>query len=211
MAGGGYFLPFTPNGKAIEIIAIEVKERLGLEADASVDPYSVLEQVPGRLVDIRELKVAAPAAARQLLGAGRNEWSAICFGASTTTGVFDILVNPTHHKHRRRVSLMEEIVHLLRQHPMTVLSLGASVSDGRRSYNPAVEDEAYCVGAACILPYPRLFHAVYRNGETISDIAAVAEVSEDYVEYRIKRAGLSRVYSKQHPTGANRRPGLRIR
>ncbi len=211
MGPGGYFLPFTPNGKAIELVAIEMKKRLGLDAEASVDPYDVLDRVPARLVDVEELRIAAPAVAAQLFGSGRDEWSAVCFGAAPKTGVFDILVNPTHHVHRRRASLMEEIVHVLRKHPMTVLSLnGATTGVSVRSYNPAIEDEAYCVGAACIIPYPHLFHAVHDNGANIAEIAAVTQVSVDYVAYRIKRAGLSRVYAKQHPIGVTHRSGFRI-
>ena len=114
--------------------------------------------------------------------------------------MFEILVNPTHHVHRRRASLIEEIVHILRDHTKTVLSLdGVGTGDIIRSYDGAVEDEAYCVGAACLIPYPRLFHAVHHKGETVAAIAAAAQVSEEYVAYRIKRAGLSRVYAKQHP------------
>lgn len=212
MGAGEYFLPFTPNGRATELIAIDLKQRLGLDPDASVDPYGVLDRVPARLVGVEELRDAAPAAAAHLFGPGRGEWSAVCLGASPTTGVFEILVNPTHHVHRRRASLMEEIVHVLRDHPKTVLSLdGASVGERGRSYNGAVEDEAYCVGAACIIPYPRLFQAVHHNGETMAAIGVAAQVSEDYVAYRIKRAGLSRVYAKKHPTCAGQRVGSRPR
>src|SRR5207245_6723476 len=97
-------------------------------------------------------------------------------------------------------------VHTLGDHVKTVLSLDVAAGGERvRSYDGAVEDEAYCVGAACIIPYPRLFHAVHHNGETVAAIAAAAQVSEDYVAYRIKRAGLSHVYAKQHPAWVGQR------
>jgi len=203
MGSGSYFLPFTDAGKATELLAIDVKEHLGLDAYAAVDPYVVLTAIPARLVQPSEIMQSAPEAAAILFREQHTDWSAIGYGVSPATGESLILLNPTHHPHRRRVSLMEEIVHILRGHAKTEL-----VFDGRssweRPYDAAVEDEAYCVGAACIIPYRDLFEAVHRSHQSAAAITTRFDVSLDYVGYRINRAGLSRVYAKHHPASEPR-------
>jgi hypothetical protein len=191
-----YFLPFTPEGKATELQAIHVKDELGVAPDDPVDPYAVLPAVPARLIDPDELRSESAATADALFEECTGEWSAIGYGTSPVTGESLILVNPSHHLHRQRVSLMEEEVHIVLDHPKTELHLPNG--DGwSRPYDHDVEDEAYTVGAACILPYKPLFNAVNYSGETVNAIAARFGVSVDYVRFRIKRAGLSRVYSSR--------------
>ncbi len=95
---------------------------------------------------------------------------------------------------------MEEIVHIMLDHPKVIL-----IADARgrrtRTHHPNVEDEAFCVGAACIIPYPALFSAVNHSGESATTIASRYDVSLDYVTYRVKRAGLARVYAKRQRGG----------
>jgi len=200
MGSGGYFLPFTDAGKATELLAIQVKKRLGLGAYDAVAPYTVLAAIPARLVDPKTIMRSSPQAAEVLFREQPADWSAIGYGVSPSTGDSLILLNPTHHPHRQLVSLMEEIVHILRDHPKTELSFdGTSSGSWTRPYHAALEDEAYCVGAACIIPYKQLFEAVHHLRESAAEIAARFDVSPDYATYRINRAGLSRVYAKHHP------------
>ena len=105
-----------------------------------------------------------------------------------------ILLNPGHHHHRQRASLMEEVVHIVSGHPKVPLRFG----DGawKRPFEKEVEDEAFNVGAACIVPYKLLFNAVKNEGLSASEIASQYVVSVAYVTFRIKRAGLYRVYQK---------------
>jgi Zn-dependent peptidase ImmA (M78 family) len=192
------FLPFTPNGQATERLAIEVKERLGLGAYDAVDPDLALVSISARLVDPHLIIESCTEAASVLFGSARDEWSAVCFGKSPCDGREMILLNPTHHEHRKRATLMEEIVHIVLDHPRTELRVGNPGSTvALRSYDEATEDEAYNVGAACLIPYRALFHAVKTVGETASRIAARHRVSEAYVDFRIRRSGLSRVYEKR--------------
>jgi len=199
MGNGVYFLPFTDSGKATELLAIEVKKRLGLGPYDAVDPYGVLTTVPARLIDPGVVIHNLPEAAAVLFKTRSSSWSAIGLGISPATGEALILLNPSHHSHRQRVSLMEEIVHIVCGHPQTELNLDGKGALSTRTFNSAVEDEAYCVGAACIIPYRLLFEAVHYQHESAAAIAQRSGVSEDYVGYRIKRAGLSKVYAKRHP------------
>lgn len=190
------FLPFTPLGRATELRAIGVKRVLGLGPGAAVDPLTVLPRVPARLVDAETFVRDAPPHVRQaLLVTGPGAWSAIGLGASPVTGEELIVVNSTHHVHRQRASIMEEVVHIVLGHPKTELVRDAGGVVRTRPYNNAVEDEAYSVGAACVLPWPELFTAVSRRADPIPAIAERYSVSADYVRFRILRAGLGRVYT----------------
>lgn len=192
MSEPDYFLPFTPNGKATELTAIRVKQQLGVGAYAGVDPIRVLPRIPGRLLEDSTIERLPTPVRRALLS---DEVSAIGYGVSPSTGEWLIFVNPTQAPTRQKVSLMEEIVHISLGHPKTELSLG---SDGsirwKRPYNKAVEDEAFCVGAACVIPYKPLFFAIKRDHLTVADLAGKYGVSEECVRYRIKRAGLAKIY-----------------
>ena len=210
------FLPFSANGKATELAAIEVKRRLGIGATAVVDPFAVLPTIPARLIDASMLTSA-------MLSTCAAEWSGIGFGRIGAAGEELIALNPTHTETRQRVTLMEEIVHIVLDHPKTTLSVrtgGAlaanliSVTSAQppsrtrarststssaRTYSATVEDDAFNIGAACVLPWPELYNAVHRRHEDTVTIAQRFLVSAELVAYRINRAGLARVYKKHHP------------
>lgn len=191
---GGLFLPFTPAGRKVELRAIEAKAMLGLPPYASVDPYAVLEHVPARLLDSSIISSCSDSSQAVLLGDGADQWSGIGYGRIGADGEALILLNPTHHPHRQRVTLMEEIIHVLFDHPKTELELNGST--WQRPYDAAVEKEAYSVGAACIIPYKPLFQSIKDEHRTAEQIAGVFGVSVDYAFFRIKDAGLYRVYVK---------------
>src|SRR5687768_7436827 len=105
----GNFLPFTSSGAAIERQAIRVKAHLGVDTTAAIDPYKVLDRVPARLLDPEDFARGAPAHVREVLfETNTGDWSAIGWGSSPATGEALVLLNPTHHIHRQRASLMEE-------------------------------------------------------------------------------------------------------
>lgn len=187
------FLPFSRSGKQTELQAIAVKKALGLVPSAAVDPFEVLPRVPATIVS-RDVFASRPDIERALFDTHREEWSAIGLGCSAHSGVELILLNLAHHPHRQKVSLMEEIVHVVLGHPRTTLELPAAGERWTRPYQDQVEDEAFCVGAACILPWPEIFDAVSRRAHDAQTIATTFAVSRQYVEYRIRRAGLDRVY-----------------
>jgi Zn-dependent peptidase ImmA (M78 family) len=201
----GLFLPFTPNGKATELLAVEVKRRLGLGPEDAVRPFAILPSVPARLIEPSELWELCPDSARKLFVDETDGWSGIGFGQSPHDGVWLILLNPTNALTRRQATLMEEIVHIVRGHPKTTIARVGGVDTASRSFNNEIEDEAYSVGAACILPYPALFHAIQDAHETAASIARRTGVSVPYVEFRIRRAGLSNFYRKHsEPTVVRR-------
>jgi hypothetical protein len=193
----GLFLPFTRTGKATEQLAVEVKEHLGLGPYEAVDPYEVLPQVPAHVLTHSEVLKALPAELRRVLfGKYNNDWSAVGLGPDPASGEEIVLLNHTDHRNRLRVSLMEEIVHVIRRHPRTRLILDGH-GDWKRPYDRIAEDEAFNVGAACIIPYRWLFQLVDGGHMDVAEISEHCGVSRSYVTYRIKRAGLYHVYQKR--------------
>jgi hypothetical protein len=190
------FLPFTPNGKATELRAIEVKKLLDLGPIVAIDPVAVLPRIPARLVEPRMLWEGCPETAKAMFADHADDWSGLGLGESPYDGAELILLNPSHAATRRRATLMEEIVHIVLKHPKSALTRESGGAPWKRVYAAAVEDEAFSVGAACLMPYPEIFHAIRDAHENAASIAGRYGVSESCVEFRIKRAGLSRVYGK---------------
>ena len=192
---GKLFMPFTPNGKATENRAIEVKKRLDLGPYASVDPYQVveMEKIEARIVPSEYYKHLPPQLQEVLLVTIRDEWSAFASGPSLVDGKELIFLNPNDQRTRQKVSLMEEIIHILLGHPKDTLHFDGK-NGWKRPFDKQVEDEAFNVGAACIIPYRWLFEKVSVQRKGLSYIAAHYRVSEEYVGYRIKRAGLHNVF-----------------
>lgn len=186
------FVPFTPSAKQTEEDAVKVKACLRLGPYASVDPYAVLPRVPARCIAEAECRLFSAEALETLFGGTSDDLSAVALFPSPATGEWLIYVNPGHDIHRRRASLMEEIVHIVLDHPRSEVMPG--VCGTRRTHDKGVEDEAFNVGAACILPFRELFFAVKRDRTTIAQLAKQYNVSRDYVVFRIKRAGLTNVY-----------------
>jgi Zn-dependent peptidase ImmA (M78 family) len=187
------FLPFTPNGKATELAAIEIKKELQLGPYEPMDPYAILPRIPARLLGAEVFNAMSLEIRKAMLYDEADNWSGLGYGRSEITGEELILLNPTHHPHRQRASLAEEIVHIVGGHPKSRLN---QLADGswRRTVEEQVEDEAFNVGAACIVPYERLFKAIKNDGRSESEIAELYDVSVEYVRFRIKRAGLYNVY-----------------
>lgn len=194
------FLPFTPNGKATELKAVEVKRQLGVAPDVAVDPFEILPIVPAKLFGPAEIRTRSPILACALFIEHSDEWDAVGFGRIGAAGESVVLLNPGAPPTRQRATLMEEIVHIVLDHPKTEISIGRAAGEPIlrwvRPYDRAVEDEAYNVGAACLLPYPELFRAVNRDHDNAALIAKRAGLSVDHVIFRIKRAGLARIYHK---------------
>ena len=193
---GSLFLPFTPTGKATELRAIEVKKRLDLGPAVAIDPIAVLPRVPARLVDPRMLWEGCPEIAQALFAHHADDWSGVGLGESPYDGAALILLNPSHALTRRRATLMEEIVHIVLKHPKSALTRESGAAPWKRAHDPSVEDEAFTVGAACLMPYPEIFHAIRDTHDSATTIAERYGVSVPCVQFRIKRAGLSRVYGK---------------
>jgi IrrE N-terminal-like domain len=96
-----------------------------------------------------------------------------------------IILNLTHERVRQKATLAEELARIVMGHPPSSID----PVTGFRTYNRDVEDEAYGVGGAMVLPYSQLF-PLARRGTPTATIAARYALSDRFVNYRINRAGL---------------------
>lgn len=190
---GRHFLPFVEGEAArVERCAIAAKRVFGLPAGAAVDPVEVARSIGVPIVATAEDFAALPEPMRsQMLGS--REWS-----AGTLEGPRGslIILNPIHAPTRLKVTLAEEISHLVMGHPPSEIDTGTGV----RSYNATVEQEAFGVGGALVMPYGRVFELV-KAGESVHMIAQAFGVSASMARYRINRTGLSRMHKKRAGSG----------
>lgn len=184
------FLPFVRGEPArLELCALAAKRALGLALTAALDPWAAAAQV-GVTIEGRDYIDRHPDEVRdQLLIHGRSAWSAM-------TMIFEgepiILMNPAHDRRRQKVTLAEELAHIVMGHPPSTLD----PMSGIRTYDSEVEHEAYGVGGAMVMPYSQLFPLAQRaTSERV--IASRFEVSEQFTNYRINRSGLRRMYRKR--------------
>lgn len=169
--------------REIERKAIGVRCFAGAGQSARLDPYALAALLNLRIVSLADLD-QLPEEARNHL-AQSDEWSA------GTTGLLPdgsrvIVINEKQSAGRRAATLMEEICHTLLGHdPSSISGNGA----GGRSYDVSIEEEAYAVGAAALLPYRALTQCL-SEGYPVDQIAKRYGVTKALVEYRMRVLGL---------------------
>lgn len=123
-----------------------------------------------------------------LIGDGKNSWSGGACSQALPDGRKLIVLNPTHGANRQNATLMEEISHVFLGHKPSKLAVTTYNKEGKpiaREYQAEVEEEAYSVGAAALVPYSSLRRMV-NQGKTSKEIARHFNVSRELIEYRIK-------------------------
>lgn len=185
------FLPFTDAGKAIELRAIELKTAYDFGPYEPIDPRVLAERMRAVIVDSGWFETLPADLRRSALVDWQSHWSA---GSITVGDTLFILANPTHPETRRSVTLLEELVHHGLGHPKSRLVQADGVT--MRTCQHEIEDEAYAVATALLMPYRDLFNHI-NAGLAIADFPVPAPVSEACRLYRVKRAGLWRIYRKR--------------
>ena len=133
-----------------------------------------------------------------LIGDGKNSWSGGACSQALPDGRKLIVLNPTHGANRQNATLMEEISHVFLGHKPSKLAVTTYNKEGKpiaREYQADVEEEAYSVGAAALVPFSALRRMI-NQGKTSREIARHFNVSRDLVEYRLKVSRLWDEYKK---------------
>lgn len=126
-----------------------------------------------------------------LIGEGSDQWSAMSVPLDLDTDRWAVLRNDRHILARQKVTYLEECWHIMLGHKLTKV---AKVSDAfGRTYDTTEEHDAYYLASASLLPKAAVTECVER-GESSSDIADKFGVSQQLVEYRIKRLGLWKTF-----------------
>lgn len=194
-------LPPTNKGRNYEIRAIGLRDFAGVKSDAEpLDPfalarYAKLEVVPFAAVQ----DLLSDETVNHLLGIGKDKWSGGACGLPLPNGRKLIILNPTHSPLRHKATLMEEISHVFLGHQpsrLAVKNVNAQGQEIARDYRAEIEEEAYSVGAAALVPYSAVREFV-REGRTSRHIAQHFQVSRELVEYRLKVSRLWQNYLEQ--------------
>lgn len=190
-------LPPTAKRRVYERIALKVREFAGATIDQPLNPWKLAPFVKIRVMNLKDVEGLSDESRRLLLGDNGKSWSG---GASRPLpdGWRLVFLNPNHTRERQAATLMEEICHVILGHSPTRLMLAEETSKGVRfrNFDKNQEEAAYSVGAAALIPYFSLKHAVMA-GLTSDKIARHYGVSRDLVEYRIKVCRLWADYKQQ--------------
>jgi hypothetical protein len=120
---------------------------------------------------------------------GASEWSAMSVPLDPNDENWAVLLNDTHTVERQRVTVLEELWHILLGHKLTKIARVAEAYG--RTYDKTEEHDAYYLASATLLPKAAMIDAVSKNRSS-EQIAREFGTSSELVDYRIKRLGLWR-------------------
>ena len=198
-------LPTTRKGRHYEIRAIGLRDFAGLERDdAPLNPFELANYAKLLVASFEEIEPFLTEETKlHLLGTGKDKWSGGACSQALPDGRKLIILNPTHGKNRQNATLMEEICHVFMGHKPSRLAIKNVNKDGQtiaRDYRPEIEEEAYSIGAAALVPYSALQRMV-NQGKTSREISEHFKVSRELVEYRIKVSRLWNDYKQKVVSG----------
>ncbi|NKL98013.1 ImmA/IrrE family metallo-endopeptidase [Rhizobium leguminosarum bv. viciae] len=129
-----------------------------------------------------------PEHAEQLLRRDPNSWSGMTLFED---GEHVVVLNTSDSQARKCATLMHELAHILLDHTPADVDVSPSGLVLLSDYSSEQEDEADWLGAALLLPETALLH--HRgSGRTISEIAALFEVSVDLCTWRCRMTGVEK-------------------
>ena len=189
-------LPPTNKGRSYEIYAIGLREFAGLRQDTErLNPFDLARFAKLLVVSFEQVEeLLTEETKSRLLGDGKNDWSGGACSQTLPNGQKLIILNPTHGKNRHNATLMEEVSHVFLGHKPSRLAIETRDKNGNvraRDYNAEIEEQAYSVGAAALVPFSGV-RSFIEQGRTSRDIARHYDVSYQLVEYRLK---VSRLWS----------------
>lgn len=198
-------LPPTRKGRNYELKALALRDFAGLRRDDErLNPFELARYAKLLVVSFEQIEPFLTDETRQhLLLDGKNAWSGGACSQALPDGRKLIVLNPTHGENRQNATLMEEISHVFLGHKPSKLAVTNYNKKGEpiaREYHAEVEEEAYSVGAAALVPYSALRRMV-NQGKTSREIARHFNVSRELIEYRIKISRLWEVYSSRVVSG----------
>lgn len=162
-----------------ERLALKLRSFVGINLNTKLDPFALAMSIGARVVYLNDLTELSESSRVRLNAV--DGWS----GGATQDlgdGSFVIVLNHRHSSGRQAATLMEEVCHILFGHrPSGIVPTRL----GGRSYNFKVEEEAYAVGAATLVPYHSLRNLLI-SGVSIRGIASHFGVTPSLVLYRAK-------------------------
>jgi transcriptional regulator with XRE-family HTH domain len=180
--------PVSLSKEELEQTAEKFRKDLGLTPDQPLDPLQIdVEDV--RVFRLRQTDCLEPSVAHRLRNEACNEWSAMSVPLDNSEDSWAVLLNDCQTPERQRVTLLEEVWHILLGHKLTKIARVAEAYG--RTYDKVEEHDAYYLASATLLPRSAMIKAV--DGRMSStEIARKFGTSPELVDYRLKRLGLWR-------------------
>ena len=159
---------------------LEIRRLAGCQDSDRLDPYRLAEILRFRVIPFSRIEGLSPEVVNILIQ--EDQWSGAALEIPED-GTRLIIINDRQSPNRQRATLMEEITHLILGHPPSL------IKPAGRSYQKHVEEEAYAIGAASLVPFKALSEML-SAGHSLTKIARWFDVSNALVEYRMKVLGL---------------------
>ena len=193
-------LPPTNKGRTYEIRAMALRDFAGLKRDDELlNPFDLAKYAKLLVASFEQIEpFLSEETKAHLLGTGRDKWSGGACSQTLHDGRKLIILNPTHGANRQNATLMEEISHVFLGHKPSKLAVKTYNKEGNpiaREYQADVEEEAYSVGAAALVPFSALRRMI-NQGKTSREIARHFKVSRELVEFRLKVTRLWETYKE---------------
>lgn len=198
-------MPPTRKGRDYEIKALGLRDFAGLRRDdETLNPFDLARYAKLLVASFEQIEpFLSDESKAHLLIEGKDAWSGGACSQMLPDGRKLIILNPTHGKNRQNATLMEEICHVFLGHKPSRLAVENRNKEGKviaRDYHAEIEEEAYSVGAAALVPYAALRKFV-AEGKTSREIARHFDVSRELVEYRMKVSRLWNEYKLKVVSG----------
>lgn len=182
--------PVSVSKEELERTAEQFRRDLNLTDDQALDSLKL--DVDGvELLRVTDTDCIDGGMLRRLITDACDEWSAMSVPLDEVQDQWVVLLNDCHTIERQRVTVLEEIWHILLGHKLVKI---AKIADAYgRTYDTAEEHDAYYLASATLLPRSAIIKAVEAR-DSSAGIAKRFGTSPELVEYRIKRLGLWRDY-----------------
>lgn len=186
-------LRISDHQRAIEQEAMRFRAEIGVSDFQCLPLQLAAATIPNG--DVLALK-HVPGVTLEMLRHAREEGFQK-FGAMATrvNGQIKIVFNCAHPPDRVCVNVMEEIWHIRLGHRPSIVSL-VPVNGRHRTYDPAIENEAYGCGIATLVPIAALY-AMLTQQAHIRRIAELFFVPVDVVEQRIAATDIGELMNAQ--------------
>lgn len=176
---------FKEGGKRL---AVEIRDELGLDAFARLDPRQLAELYGIPVYPLTEMDRwgCSDATLEHHADDETATFSAALIPCGSSRLIID---NDCHAPTRRRASLAHEMAHVLLEHPFGAAILTA---DGCRAVAPEIEDEATWFGGELLIPF-RATLMWAKRGASDNDVAQHHGVSLRYAGWRMNASGARKI------------------
>lgn len=170
----------------LERNAESFRQQLGLGIEDPLDPLRLKISGVG-IVTVDQIHGVTEPMRHHLSKVAYDQWSAMSVPLDEEHSRWLIVVNHAHDPKRQRASVAEELWHIFQGDELTeIVKIGPVYG---RNFKKDEEESAFYLAAASLLPQTVIKELV-DSGGAVEKFAEKYGVSNELVEYRIKRLGL---------------------